>query len=95
MLANFSIRTKIFFLVTSVIVVSFVILTTIVSYRAFERAKRDVFNLAHETGRYAPYWNKLGENIEVEPLPVIDAIADGFRERNGSPLFYPKYHAIY
>ena len=28
-----------------------------------------------ETGRYAPYWNKLGGNIDVEPLYDID-IAD-------------------
>ena len=26
-----------------------------------------------DTGRYAPYWNKLGSNIAVEPLTDIDA----------------------
>jgi signal transduction histidine kinase/DNA-binding response OmpR family regulator len=26
-----------------------------------------------ETGRYAPYWNKLGGNIDVEYLPEIDS----------------------
>jgi signal transduction histidine kinase/CheY-like chemotaxis protein len=30
-----------------------------------------------ETGRFAPYWNKLGGNIEVEPLYDID-IADWY-----------------
>jgi signal transduction histidine kinase len=30
-----------------------------------------------ETGRYAPYWNKLGDNIAVEPLYDID-IADWY-----------------
>ncbi|MDR1378633.1 MAG: response regulator [Synergistaceae bacterium] len=30
-----------------------------------------------ETGRYSPYWNKLGGNIEVEPLYDID-IADWY-----------------
>jgi len=156
MLTNFSLRTKIFTLVTSVIVVTFAVLTAIVSSRTFELAKQDAFNLAQETaekyqneiraelqgaritaetlatvfetlkdlnltdrtmmndilknalrkkeyitafcvaydpdaldgkdkeyagdaptydetGRYAPYWNKLGDNIEVEPLPVIDS----------------------
>jgi len=156
MFSNLSLRTKIFTLVTSVIVVSFAILMSIVTSRTFEMAKQDAFNLAHETaekhqneiraelqgaritaetlatvfetlkdlnltdrtmmndilknalqkkeyitafcvaydpdaldgkdkefagdaptydetGRYAPYWNKLGDNIEVEPLPVIDS----------------------
>jgi signal transduction histidine kinase len=156
MLTNFSLRTKIFFLVTGVVVVSFAVLTAIVSNRAFELAKRDAFSLAHETaekyqneiraelqgaritaetlatvfetlkdqnladrammndmlknalrkkeyitafcvafdpdaldgkdkefagvkpvyddtGRYAPYWNKDGDNISVEPLDPIDS----------------------
>ena len=156
MFTNFSLRTKIFFLVTGVVLVSFAVLTAIVSNRAFEMAKWDAFSLAHEaaekyqneiraelqgaritaetlatvfetlkdldltdrtmmndilknalrkkeyitafciaydpdaldgkdkeyagvkpiyddTGRYAPYWNKLGDNIDVEPLPVIDS----------------------
>lgn len=30
-----------------------------------------------ETGRYSPYWNKLGENIDVQPLYDID-IADWY-----------------
>ena len=30
-----------------------------------------------ETGRYAPYWNKLGSNIDVQPLYDID-IADWY-----------------
>ena len=156
MFTYFSLRTKIFVLVTSVVVFSFAILTVIVSHRTFEMAKQDAFNLAHETaekyqheiraelqgaritaetlatvfetlkdlnltdrtmmndilknalrkkeyitafcvaydpdaldgqdkdfsgnsptyddtGRFAPYWNKLGDSIEVEPLPVIDS----------------------
>ncbi|MCL2304947.1 MAG: ATP-binding protein [Planctomycetaceae bacterium] len=155
MFTNLSLRTKVFFLVTGVVVVCFAILTQIVSHRAFEMAKREAFALAQETadkyqneiraelqgaritaetlstvfetlkdlnltdrkmmndilqnalrkkeyitafciaydpdaldgkdkefagdkptyddtGRYAPYWNKLGDNIEVEPLPAID-----------------------
>ena len=156
MFTNLSIRTKVFFLVTSVVVLAFAVLTLIVSYRTFEMAKSDAFRLANETadkyqneiraelqgaritaetlatvfetlkdlnltdrkmmndilqnalrkkeyitafciaydpdaldgkdkdyagvqlaydetGRYAPYWNKLGDNIEVEPLPAIDS----------------------
>ncbi len=155
MFSNFSFRTKLFFLVTGVVIVSFAVLTIIVSLRTYEMAKNDAFTLAQETadkyqneiraelqgaritaetlstvfetlkdmnltdrtmmnnilknalakkeyitafciaydpdaldgkdkefagdkptydetGRYAPYWNKLGTNIEVEPLPAID-----------------------
>ncbi|MDR1962511.1 MAG: response regulator [Planctomycetaceae bacterium] len=155
MFKNLNLRTKIFFLVSSVVIVSFSILTMIVSNTTFEMAKKDAFSLAQETadkykneikaelqgaritsetlstvfetlkdnhltdrkmmndilrntltkkeyitafcvaydpdaldgkdkefagqepaydktGRYAPYWNKLGGNIAVEPLPAID-----------------------
>ncbi|MDR2124959.1 MAG: response regulator [Desulfovibrio sp.] len=160
MLKNLGLQTKIFFLVSSVVVVSFAILTMIVSNKTFEMAKKNAFSLAQETadkykneikaelqgaritsetlatvfatlkghgltdrtmmndilrntlakkeyitafciayepdaldgrdkqfagkkpeydetGRYAPYWNKLGGNIAVEPLYDID-IADWY-----------------
>ncbi|MDR2245530.1 MAG: HAMP domain-containing protein, partial [Treponema sp.] len=155
MFSNLSLKTKIFFLVTAVVVVSFLAQTLIVSNRTMELAKQDAFNLAEEmaekfkneiraeiqgarvtaetlstvlgtlkdhgltdrdmmndilrnalaqkeyitafciaydpnaldgkdaeyagsstlydeTGRYAPYWNKLGDNIDAEPLYDID-----------------------
>jgi signal transduction histidine kinase len=157
---NLSLRRKIFSLVSIVVVVSFLILTSVVSNKTFEMAKKDAFNLAQETadkykneikaelqgaritaetlatvfeslkdngltdrkmmndilrhalskkeyitafciaydpdaldgkdkdfagmkpayddtGRFAPYWNKLGGNIAVEPLYDID-IADWY-----------------
>jgi signal transduction histidine kinase len=153
---NLSLQIKIFFLVSIVVIVSFVVLTMIVSGKSYEMAKRDAFNLARETadkyrneiiaelqgaritaetlstvfetlkdsgltdrdmmndilrntlekkeyitafciaydpnaldgkddmyagtepayddtGRYAPYWNKLGDSIAVEPLNAIDS----------------------
>lgn len=155
MLKNLNLKTQIFFLVTLVVVVSFLAVTWIVSSRSIEMAKKDAFNLAaetaekykneikaelqgarvtsetlatvletlkahdltdrdmmndilknalaqkeyitafcvaydpngldgkdalyagkkpayDETGRYSPYWNKLGGNISVEPLYDID-----------------------
>jgi signal transduction histidine kinase/CheY-like chemotaxis protein len=160
MFNNLSLKTKIFFLVTAVVVVSFLLQTLIVSNKTIEMAKLDAFILAEEmaekfkneikaelqgarvtaetlstvlgtlkdhdltsrdmmndilrnalaqkeyitafciaydpnaldgkdaeyagsdalydeTGRYAPYWNKLGDNIEAEPLYDID-IADWY-----------------
>ncbi|MDR1978370.1 MAG: response regulator [Synergistaceae bacterium] len=160
MFKNLSLRTKIFSLVSLVVIVSFAILTVVVSNKAYEMAKKDAFSLAHETadkynneikaelqgaritsetlstvfetlkdhdltdrkmmndilrntlakkeyitafciaydpdaldgkdrefagvtpeydetGRYSPYWNKLGGNIAVEPLYDID-IADWY-----------------
>ncbi|MDR1159059.1 MAG: HAMP domain-containing protein, partial [Syntrophomonadaceae bacterium] len=160
MFKNLSLKIKIFVLVSSVVIVSFIALTLIVSNQSYEMAKRDAFSLAQETadkykneiiaelqgaritsetlatvletlkehdltdrdmmndilrntlakkeyitafciaydpdaldgndeyyagvapaydetGRYAPYWNKLGGNIEVEPLYDID-IADWY-----------------
>ncbi|MDR1622622.1 MAG: response regulator [Synergistaceae bacterium] len=160
MFKNLSLRTKIFSLVSIVVVVSFLTLTLVVSNKTFEMAKKDAFNLAQETadkykneikaelqgaritaetlstvfeslkdngltdrkmmndilrhalskkeyitafciaydpdaldgkdkefagmkpaydetGRFAPYWNKLGGNIDVEPLYDID-IADWY-----------------
>ncbi|MDR3348878.1 MAG: response regulator [Acidaminococcales bacterium] len=160
MFKNLSLQTKIFFLVSSVVIVSFIALTAIVSDKSAEMAKKGAFNLAEETadkykneikaqlqgarvtsetlstvfetlkannltdrkmmndilknilaekeyitafcvaydpdaldgkdrqyagvgpeydgtGRYAPYWNKLGGNIAVEPLYDID-IADWY-----------------
>ena len=150
MLKNLDLKTKIFFLITAIVVVSFLALTMIVSGRSVKMAERDAFMLAeemadkykneiraelqgaresaeslaivfeilkkhnitdrslmnnilrdslvrkeyitafciayepdaldgkdiehanykakyNETGRFAPYWNKLGGNIEVEP----------------------------
>ncbi|MDR3305921.1 MAG: response regulator, partial [Clostridiales Family XIII bacterium] len=157
---HLNLKTKIFFLVTVVVVVSFLAATWIVSSRSIDMAKTDAFNLADEsaekykneikaelqgarvtaetlatvfetlkdhgltdrqmmndilrnalakkeyitafciaydpdaldgkdalyagqepeydeTGRYSPYWNKLGGNIDVEPLYDID-IADWY-----------------
>jgi hypothetical protein len=151
-----NLKTKIFFLVTAVVVVSFLTVVWIVSNRSIEMARKDAFSLAEETaekyrneikaelqgaratsetlatvfetlkahdltdrgmmngvlknalaqkdyitafcvaydpdeldgkdalfagkkpeydetGRYAPYWNKLGGNIDVEPLYDIDS----------------------
>ncbi|MDR0842474.1 MAG: diguanylate cyclase [Acidobacteriota bacterium] len=155
MFKNLSLKTKIFFLVTAVVLVCFMAVSWIVSSRTIAMAKKDAFSLAQETadryqneiraelqgaritaetlstvfetlkdheltdrkimndilknalaekeyitafciaydpdaldgkdklfagqspaydatGRYAPYWNKLGGNIEVEPLSDID-----------------------
>lgn len=155
MFANITLKTRIFALVTAVVVVSFVIVTAIVSQRSIAMAKKDAFVLAGEmaekykneikaelqgarvtsetlstvfetlknngvtdrtimndilknalerkeyitafciaydpdaldgkdaryagkkpeyddTGRYAPYWNKLGDKIDVQPLYDID-----------------------
>ncbi|MDR1587970.1 MAG: response regulator, partial [Treponema sp.] len=155
MFNNVSLKTKIFFLVTAVVVVSFLIQTLIVSNKTIEMAKQDAFSLAEEmaekfkneiraelqgarvtaetlstvletlkdhgltdrdmmndmlrnalvqkeyitafciaydpnaldgkdaeyagvsalydeTGRFAPYWNKLGDKIDAEPLYDID-----------------------
>jgi signal transduction histidine kinase/DNA-binding response OmpR family regulator len=160
MFNNLTLKNKIFVLVTTVVVVSFLALTLIVSTRSIEMAENDAYNLANEmaekykneiqaelqgarvtsetlatvfetlkahgltdremmndilrnalaqkkyitafciaydpnaldgkdalyagkkpeydeTGRFAPYWNKLGGNIEVEPLYDID-IADWY-----------------
>jgi signal transduction histidine kinase len=160
MVKNLRLKTKIFVFVSTAVIVSFLMLTGIVSNKTFEMAKRDAFNLAQETadnynnqikaelqgvrvtsetlatvfetlkdhgltdrtmmndilrntlakkeyitafciaydpdaldgkdarfagqkpaydetGRYAPYWNKLGDNIAVEPLYDID-IADWY-----------------
>ncbi|MDR0434807.1 MAG: response regulator [Gracilibacteraceae bacterium] len=160
MFKNLKLRTKIFVLVSIVVIVSFGALTAIVTGKTYEMAEKDAFNLARETaekykheiiaelqgaritaetlatvfetlkrhdltdremmndilrsalakkeyitafciaydpdaldgmdeiyagigpaydgtGRYAPYWNKLGENIAVEPLYDID-IADWY-----------------
>ena len=160
MLENQSIKTKTFFLVTAVAILSFLAVVLVVTTRSMTLAKNDAFNLAEEmadkykneimaelqgarvtsetlatvfetlkehdvtsremmndilqnalarkeyitafciaydpdaldgkdseyagqapeydeTGRFAPYWNKLGGNIEVEPLYDID-IADWY-----------------
>jgi signal transduction histidine kinase len=157
---NLSLRAKIFSLVFGTVLVSFIILTLVVSNKTYEMAKKDAFSLAQETadkykneikselqgaritaetlasvfeslknngftdremmndilrhslskkeyitafciayepdaldgrdadfagtepaydvtGRYAPYWNKLGDEIAVEPLYDID-IADWY-----------------
>ncbi|MDR3277348.1 MAG: response regulator [Oscillospiraceae bacterium] len=48
-----------------------------------------------ETGRYAPYWNKLGGNIDVEYLPEIDSEdwwtvpRDTLHEFITDPYLYP------
>ncbi|MDR2390120.1 MAG: diguanylate cyclase [Planctomycetota bacterium] len=160
MFTNISLKSKIFILVTLVVVLSFLAVIGIVADRTVEMAKKDAFNLAEETanrymneikaelqgaritsetlatvfstlkdhdltdrkvmndilknalakkeyitafcvaydpnaldgkdaqyagekpaydetGRYAPYWNKLGGNIAVEPLYDID-VADWY-----------------
>jgi signal transduction histidine kinase len=160
MFKDSSLKIKIFFLVSSVVIIAFLLLTLIVSTKSYEMAKKDAFSLAQETadkykneitaelqgaritsetlattfetlkahgltdremmndilrntladkeyitafciaydpdaldgndnlyagvgpaydetGRYAPYWNKLGGNIAVEPLYDID-IADWY-----------------
>ncbi|MDR1021406.1 MAG: response regulator [Synergistaceae bacterium] len=160
MFKNLSLRSKIFSLVSIVVIVSFLTLTLVVSNKAYEMAKKDAFSLAQETadkykneiraelqgaritaetlasvfeslkangitdrdimndllshalskkeyvtafciayepdaldgkdkqfagvapaydetGRYAPYWNKFGDKIDVEPLYDID-IADWY-----------------
>jgi diguanylate cyclase (GGDEF)-like protein len=160
MFKNLSLKTRIFSLVTAVVVASFLAVTGVVTQRTVEMAKDGAFNLAYETadkyryeikaelqgaritaetlstvfetlkehevtdrtvmndilrnalalkeyitafcvayepgaldgkdkefagkppeydatGRYAPYWNKLGGNIAVEPLADID-IADWY-----------------
>lgn len=160
MFSSLNLKTKIFFLVTAVVVVSFLTLTMVVSHRSIAVAKKDAFNLAQEmaekykneikaelqgarvtsetlstvfetlknhdvtdrgimndilrkalirkeyitafciaydpdaldgkdafyagkkpaydeTGRYAPYWNKVGNSIDVQPLYDID-IADWY-----------------
>ena len=160
MFKNLSLQTKIFFWVSSVVIVSFLVLTLIVSNKTVEMAKKNAFSLAQETadkyknevkaelqgaritsetlasvfealktngltdrkmmndilrntlakkeyitafciayepdgldgkdkeyagkkpaydetGRYAPYWNKLGAKIDVQPLYDID-IADWY-----------------
>ena len=160
MFNNMNLKTKIFSLVTTVVVVSFLAVTMIVSHRSIEMAKKDAFTLAEEmaekykneikaelqgarvtsetlatvfetlknhditdralmndilraalvqkeyitafciaydpnaldgkdaqyagvkpeydeTGRFSPYWNKLGDSISVQPLYDID-IADWY-----------------
>ncbi|MDR0335849.1 MAG: response regulator [Planctomycetaceae bacterium] len=160
MLTHFNLQTKIFFLVSVVVITTFCAVTIIVSNKTFELAKNDAFSLAQETadrykneikaelqgaritsetlatvfealkdnnltdrkmmndilkntlakkeyitafciaydpnaldgkdkeyadqkpvyddtGRYAPYWNKAGDKIDVEPLYDID-IADWY-----------------
>jgi signal transduction histidine kinase/ActR/RegA family two-component response regulator len=160
MFKDVSLKTKIFFMVSTAVIVSFLTLTLVVSNRTFDMTRKDAFNLAKETadkyryqimaelqgaritaetlatvfetlkdhnltdrtmmnailrnalakkeyitafciaydpdaldgkdaeyaglqpeydetGRFAPYWNKLGGNIEVEPLYDID-IADWY-----------------
>ncbi|MDR0731883.1 MAG: response regulator, partial [Treponema sp.] len=170
MFDELSLRTKIFFLVTAVVVVSFLAQTLIVSNKTAEMAKADAFNLAEEmaekftneiraelqgarvtaetlstvlgtlknhgltdrdmmndilrnalvqkeyitafciaydpgaldgkdaeyaglgplydeTGRYAPYWNKLGDKIDAEPLYDID-ISDWYYVPKETKLEY-------
>ena len=45
---NINLKTKIFFLVMAVVVVSFLAVTWIVSNRSIELAQKDAFNLAGE-----------------------------------------------
>jgi len=69
-----SLRTKIFFLVTGVVVISFVILTMIVSYQTFELAKKDAFNLAEETAEKFQYEIRAelqGARITAETLATV------------------------
>ena len=49
MFNSLNLKTKIFFLVTVLVVVSFVIVTMIVSHKSIDVAKKEAFILAEET----------------------------------------------
>ncbi|MDR1290549.1 MAG: sensor histidine kinase, partial [Planctomycetaceae bacterium] len=80
MFTNLKLRAKIFFLVSSVVVVSFVVLTLIVSNKTFSLARVDAFNLAKETAD--KYKNEIkaelqGARITSETLAtVFEALKD-------------------
>jgi sensor histidine kinase regulating citrate/malate metabolism len=63
MFKNLSLKTKIFSLVTAVVVVSFLAVTWIVSKRTVEMAKNDAFSLAEETAD--KYKNEIKGNCKV------------------------------
>ncbi len=74
MFDNLNLKTKIFFLVTAVVVVSFVALTLIVSQRSIEMSKTDAFILAEETAE--KYKNEIkaelqGARVTSETLSVV------------------------
>ncbi|MDR2006242.1 MAG: hypothetical protein LBP78_03230, partial [Acidaminococcales bacterium] len=74
MFKNLSLQTKIFFLVSSVVIVSFIALTVIVSSKTVEMAKKDAFSLAEETAD--KYKNEIkaelqGARITSETLATV------------------------
>ncbi|MDR3254430.1 MAG: response regulator [Synergistaceae bacterium] len=73
MFKNLSLKTKIYFLVTAV-VVSFLALTLIVSNRSFDMARKDAFSLADETAE--KYKNEIraelqGARVTSETLATV------------------------
>ncbi|MDR3354358.1 MAG: hypothetical protein LBO21_04920, partial [Synergistaceae bacterium] len=80
MFKNLSLQTKIFSLVSIAVIVSFLILTLVVSNKTFEMAKKDAFNLAQETAD--KYKNEIkaelqGVRITSETLStVFEALKD-------------------
>ncbi|MDR2345828.1 MAG: response regulator [Planctomycetaceae bacterium] len=80
MFTNLSLQTKIFFLVSAVVIVSFSVLTMIVSNKTFEMVKKDAFSLAQETAD--KYKNEIkaelqGARITSETLAtVFEALKD-------------------
>jgi signal transduction histidine kinase/ActR/RegA family two-component response regulator len=74
MFKNLNLKTKIFFLVTAVVIVSFLAVTWIVSTRSIEMAKKDAFSLAEETAER--YKNEIkaelqGARVTAETLATV------------------------
>ena len=74
MFKNLSLQSKIFSLVSIVVIVSFLTLTLVVSNKAYEMAKKDAFNLAQETAD--KYKNEIraelqGARITAETLASV------------------------
>jgi signal transduction histidine kinase/CheY-like chemotaxis protein len=80
MFNSFNLKTKIFFLVTAVVLASFLILTLMVSRRSIEVAKDDAFALAAETAE--KYRNEIraelqGARITSETLATVFEVLKG------------------
>ncbi|MDR1575926.1 MAG: response regulator [Treponema sp.] len=74
MLKDVSLKTKIFFMVSTVVIVSFLTLTLVVSNRTFDMARKDAFNLAQETAdkyRYQIMAELQGARITAETLATV------------------------
>lgn len=74
MLKNMSLKTRIFFLVTMVVIVSFVTVIWVVSSRTLQLAEKDAFDLAHETAE--KYKNEIkaelqGSRVTAETLATV------------------------